>query len=178
MLMAALVAGALACLLLGLVLDEIVLTYAALGVSLLGIAMLFAAKVWKRRTLPSGDLESRSANQYGSVRPTPLDGAVDPLQPERLRAEPETNEADAEPSSGVSASDGAESGIEDLTETPVVHVVHVVRGRRRYHVAACRLLNGHPDEPITVEEAHEEGFTACTTCVPDSPGPDTNLART
>lgn len=175
MLIAVLVAGALACLLLGLGLDNIVLTYAALGISLLGIAVLSAAKVWKRRTSSSGDPEDGTAHQHGSVGPTSLDGAVDPAQPERVTAESEADEADAEPPSGISASDGVEPGVEDPTEEPVVHVVP---GRRRYHVAACKLLNGHSDESITLEEAHEEGFTACTTCVPAGPGPDTKPART
>jgi hypothetical protein len=42
--------------------------------------------------------------------------------------------------------------------------VRVVPGYRRYHVAGCRLLDSHLDEEITLTEAHEEGFTACTAC--------------
>jgi hypothetical protein len=165
MLIAALVAGALACMLLGLVLDEIALAYVALGVSLLGIAVLTAANAWRRRTSPSGH---PTANQYGSAGPTCPDGAVAPEQPERV-----VTEAEAEPPSGISTSDGTEPGIEDPSET---HVVHVVPGRRRYHVAACRLLNGYSNESITLEEAHEEGFSACTTCVPHGAQPATNPA--
>ncbi|GHH62315.1 hypothetical protein GCM10017673_01090 [Streptosporangium violaceochromogenes] len=46
-------------------------------------------------------------------------------------------------------------------------IVLVVPGRRRYHVAGCRGLDGREHEELTREEAREEGFTPCTACLPE-----------
>ncbi|MEU3165013.1 hypothetical protein [Streptosporangium sp. NPDC006930] len=45
-------------------------------------------------------------------------------------------------------------------------IVLVIPGRKRYHVAGCRQLVGRDHEELTHEEALEEGFTPCTTCLP------------
>ncbi|MER6830049.1 hypothetical protein ABT352_28970 [Streptosporangium sp. NPDC000563] len=45
-------------------------------------------------------------------------------------------------------------------------IVLVIPGRKRYHVAGCRQLAGRDHEELTHEEALEEGFTPCTTCLP------------
>ncbi|PZG22413.1 hypothetical protein C1I98_36690, partial [Spongiactinospora gelatinilytica] len=47
-------------------------------------------------------------------------------------------------------------------------IVLVIPGRRRYHVAGCRQLAGRDHEELTYEEAREEGFSPCTTCLPDA----------
>ncbi|MEV6860807.1 hypothetical protein AB0M44_07365 [Streptosporangium subroseum] len=47
-------------------------------------------------------------------------------------------------------------------------IVLVIPGRKRYHVAGCRQLVGRDHEELTHEEAREEGFTPCTTCLPES----------
>ncbi|MGJ6961349.1 hypothetical protein ACSDR0_05515 [Streptosporangium sp. G11] len=54
-------------------------------------------------------------------------------------------------------------------------IVLVIPGRKRYHVAGCRQLAGRDHEELTYEEAREEGFTPCTTCLPADPasGPQT-----
>jgi hypothetical protein len=46
-------------------------------------------------------------------------------------------------------------------------IVLVIPGRKRYHVAGCRQLVGREHEELTHEEAREEGFTPCTTCLPE-----------
>jgi len=46
-------------------------------------------------------------------------------------------------------------------------IVLVVPGRRRFHVANCRQLMGREVEELTYEEAREEGFSPCTTCLPE-----------
>ncbi|MER7131773.1 hypothetical protein [Streptosporangium saharense] len=46
-------------------------------------------------------------------------------------------------------------------------LVLVIPGRKRYHVAGCRQLAGRDHEELTHEEAREEGFTPCTTCLPE-----------
>ncbi|MQA94768.1 MAG: hypothetical protein GEV11_08985, partial [Streptosporangiales bacterium] len=52
-------------------------------------------------------------------------------------------------------------------DVPLDAIVHVVPGRRRYHLGSCRQLRGRQSEELTYEEAHEEGFSACTACMPD-----------
>ncbi len=47
-------------------------------------------------------------------------------------------------------------------------IVLVIPGRKRYHVPGCRQLIGRDHEELTHEEAREEGFTPCTTCLPDA----------
>ncbi|MFI6531327.1 hypothetical protein ACIBHY_02690 [Nonomuraea sp. NPDC050547] len=47
-------------------------------------------------------------------------------------------------------------------------LVLVIPGRKRYHVPGCRQLIGRDHEELTFEEAREEGFTPCTSCLPDT----------
>jgi methylphosphotriester-DNA--protein-cysteine methyltransferase len=53
-------------------------------------------------------------------------------------------------------------------DVPATAVVYVVPGRRRYHIDSCRQLAGRSKEELTFEEAHEEGFSPCTACMPDT----------
>lgn len=46
-------------------------------------------------------------------------------------------------------------------------IVLVIPGRKRFHVTGCRQLADREHEELTHEEAREEGFTACTTCLPE-----------
>ncbi|WP_062354975.1 hypothetical protein [Herbidospora yilanensis] len=52
-------------------------------------------------------------------------------------------------------------------------IVLVIPGRKRFHRSGCRQLVGRETEELTVEEAREEGFTPCTTCVVDAAADDT-----
>ncbi|MCC5579405.1 hypothetical protein IMZ11_27615 [Microtetraspora sp. AC03309] len=47
-------------------------------------------------------------------------------------------------------------------------IVLVIPGRKRFHLADCRQLQGREVEELTHEEAREEGFTPCTACVPEA----------
>jgi hypothetical protein len=49
---------------------------------------------------------------------------------------------------------------------PVIEVVQVIPGRRRFHREGCKLLTGRDTEQLGLDEAQDEGFTACTVCVP------------
>jgi hypothetical protein len=42
-----------------------------------------------------------------------------------------------------------------------------VPGRRRFHAPECPLLADKDVEEITLDDARDEGFTACTTCAPN-----------
>jgi hypothetical protein len=71
-------------------------------------------------------------------------------------------------SAGSAAAGGSGGGL------PPDTIVLVIRGRRRFHLAGCRQLVDREVEELTHEEAREEGFTACTTCLfDDSPAGDT-----
>ncbi|WP_061300299.1 ABC transporter permease [Herbidospora cretacea] len=52
-------------------------------------------------------------------------------------------------------------------------IVLVIPGRKRFHRSGCRQLVGRETEELTVEEAREEGFSPCTTCVVDAATDDT-----
>lgn len=43
-------------------------------------------------------------------------------------------------------------------------VVFVLPGRKRFHVSGCRILDGKVAEELTLAEAEEESFTACSVC--------------
>ncbi|WP_157244700.1 hypothetical protein [Nonomuraea typhae] len=47
-------------------------------------------------------------------------------------------------------------------------IVLVIPGRKRYHVPGCRQLIGRDPEELTFVEAREEGFSPCTSCLPDA----------
>ncbi|MEO3812513.1 hypothetical protein ABGB17_26230, partial [Sphaerisporangium sp. B11E5] len=51
-------------------------------------------------------------------------------------------------------------------------IVLVIPGRRRFHLPGCRQLAGREHEELTYEEAREEGFSACTTCLPTTTAAD------
>ncbi|NKQ55488.1 hypothetical protein HFP15_21625 [Amycolatopsis sp. K13G38] len=58
---------------------------------------------------------------------------------------------------------------EDLTLPEAEHqeqdeVVFVLPGRKRFHVSGCRILDGKVAEELTLAEAEEESFTACSVC--------------
>lgn len=53
-------------------------------------------------------------------------------------------------------------------DVPADALVHVVRGRKRYHLDSCRQLAGRVKEELTYSEAIEEGFSPCTACLPDT----------
>ncbi|MHA6792260.1 hypothetical protein ACVGVM_01865 [Pseudonocardia bannensis] len=172
MLIAVLVAVAFACLVLGVVLAEITVTYVAFGVSLLGIAVLAFASIRKRRGARSAEVPGRLADEVGPGEPG-ADEQPGPPAGESggtassgtsVHSSPCDDAASAEEPERAAVESGADLGVEDPIQA---RIVHVVPGRRRYHTPECRLLNSHADEQITLEEAHEEGFSACTTCIPD-----------
>ncbi|WP_106398522.1 hypothetical protein [Actinocorallia populi] len=66
-----------------------------------------------------------------------------------------------------------EDGLPQAFPTPAAQVpddalVHVVPGRKRYHLDTCRQLAGRQVEELTYVEAQEEGFSPCTACLPDT----------
>lgn len=75
-------------------------------------------------------------------------------------------DAGAEPTSGQDrpATERPAGGSDDHTG---LCIVRVVPGRRRFHAPECPLLADKDVEEITLDDARDEGFTACTTCAPN-----------
>jgi hypothetical protein len=125
------------CLGLGWLLEQVVLVYVALGLSAAGFVLVLAQALRRWKAVKAADA--------AKVEPEIGDGdGTDPEQPDDAAAE----EGD------VVFASAAEDG----------EVVFVVPGRMRFHVAGCRLLDGKDAEQLTLEEAEDEAFTACTVC--------------
>ena len=108
----------------------------------------------RKGPMPAGPLPaphgvpSPSAPQQMMVRHGMQQAPVAPVQPRRG---PVAGPATAAVRRGVLAPEA---------------IVLVIPGRKRYHVGGCRQLVGRDHEELTHEEALEEGFTPCTTCLP------------
>jgi hypothetical protein len=177
MLIATLVAGALVCLVLGLGLGKIVLTYTALAIGLSGLVVLAAIEIFQRqRSLRSRPEANEPAVVAPSTRKYP--NGTDTSGGAKEQKKPET-ETELLPALGASlcAADAEQSdsrretahgvSVAGSSDSDHPYLVHVVPGRRRFHLTGCRLLDGHADEQITADEAREEGLSACTRCIPE-----------
>jgi hypothetical protein len=179
MLIATLVAGALVCLVLGLALGKIVLTYTALAIGLSGLVVLAAGEISQRQRSIRSRLER---NEPAAIAPSTrkhLEGTDSAAQVQEQES-PDT-ETELQPTliASINADDadlsdsqrntalGVGVGVARTPESDHSYLVHVVPGRRRFHLTGCRLLDGHTHEQITANEAREEGLSACTRCIPE-----------
>ncbi|GAA5117879.1 hypothetical protein GCM10025762_33740 [Haloechinothrix salitolerans] len=148
MLTGLLVLGSLGSLIASFVLDQIIATYTTLVLSLVGVCVLVWTRFWKGWY---------SGSAKGSKIANKDDGQSDTAAVADVGGE----------------TDRGRRGPSRAREQP--SFVRVVSGRRRYHVADCSLLEGLPDNVISLDEAQEEGFTACTACLPnDDPATTTS----
>jgi hypothetical protein len=125
------------CLGLGWLLGQVVLVYVALGLSAAGFVLVLvqALRRWKSaRTVKAAAADAEIEDGDGT---------------------------DAEQLDGAAAEDG---DVDSAAAAEDDEVVFVVPGRMRFHVAGCRLLDGKNVEQLTLEEAEDEAFTACTVC--------------
>jgi hypothetical protein len=67
----------------------------------------------------------------------------------------------------ASAAGGNEAGRPEQVLT-TESIVCVLPRRRRYHRPGCRLIARNQPQQVTLGEAQEENFTACTVCIGDS----------
>lgn len=153
MLVLMLIVAVAACLGVGLFLGKMSLVWCALGASLLGLLLLGYLLYADRRS--SG--AHPDADDDSAVELPGASGA------DEARDTPRAPEVSTEPSAAAPV--WAVAGRPDLASP--ARIVHVVPGRRRFHVDGCRLLVDKPAEEISLDEAREEGFTACTSCIPD-----------
>jgi hypothetical protein len=133
-------------------LDGLKLIYVSIGVSIIS-ALCLAIGVFLRRkelfgTAESGATAKRStASRSGKT-----------ARPAKAKARVGAgDESPAAPAASATALD-----------VPAETTVFVVPGRKRYHLETCRQLAGRDKEELTFVEAREEGFTACTACLPDT----------
>ena len=157
-------------------LDSLNLIYISIGVSIVS-ALFLAIGVYLRRkdlfgapddatTGPTArktskrgrrdkDKAAQTATPSGAVTGSPAKAGAIPGGP---------------PIAGrASDADTAEltAALPPVADVPADAVVHVVPGRRRYHIDGCRHLSGRENQELTFEEAREEGFSPCTACMPD-----------
>jgi methylphosphotriester-DNA--protein-cysteine methyltransferase len=133
-------------------LDGLKLIYISIGVSIIS-ALCLAIGVFLRRKELFGSAESgpsakRSATSRSGKTARPA------------KAKARVGAADGTPAVPVTSA--------TAVDVPAETTVFVVPGRKRYHLETCRQLAGRDKEELTFVEAREEGFTACTACMPDT----------
>ena len=176
---AALVGVAIVLLVLGMITAKLALVYIAIGVSVVSMILL-GVGIFLQRELLWGKDRGRGEGEAG--------------EPERERepvaagsaSRTATGPGEA-PATGSSVPDEPASTGEAATAGPAgtgravapdAELVHVVPGRRRYHREGCASLAGRSTEELTIDEAREEGFTACTTCFPAGAAAETAESET
>ena len=103
--------------------------------------------------------EPDAAEPEPAPEPEPI-AAVEPEPEPIVAAEPErepepepVRAAEPEPTAQYVADEGD---------------VWVIDGRPRYHLAHCAIIQGQDAEPISLEQATEDGFMPCSLCEPNA----------
>ena len=174
------------CLAGGLLAGQVVLIWGALALSLAGAALLAFAPARGRSQGSQGaqgaggipaDLSDTSAEHPSAEAEKPVAEAVTPPAGAKDLAASVSAVAEDEESVEVPGEDAAES-VAEAGQVPAGdgdRIVRVVPGRRRFHTEDCRLLAGRVAEEISLDEAREEGFSACTACIPRVEGPTSSV---
>ncbi|WP_406691923.1 hypothetical protein REH65_07970 [Saccharopolyspora sp. ID03-671] len=136
------------CLVVGWSVEQIILVYAAFGISVLGLLLVLI-----------GVLRNKPINVPDA------DASGDLAASDAAETEPEEQ---AETAAPASAGDLAHevfversSGDRLDADTPV----YVLQRRKRFHVAGCTLVESKQPQELTLVEAREEDFTACSVCL-------------
>lgn len=148
--------------------DSLPLAIAGLVVSLVALGLMVWPVLMARRAaaVAAEEREEAAGTEPGpaSVDPEPAAAEPEP-EPAPVATEPGPAEpGPAEPEPAIGALEPAAEPA--LRSTSVL----VVPGRHRYHQAGCSMLEGREPETLDLEEAREEGFTACSRCVGDRVG--------
>lgn len=133
-------------------LDGLKLIYVSIGVSIIS-ALCLAIGVFLRRKELFGSAESPA-----SARKSAASRSAKAARTAKAKAR-----VGADDDTPVTVTPAATAA-----EVPAETSVYVVPGRKRYHLETCRQLAGREKEELTFVEAREEGFTACTACLPDT----------
>ncbi|MEV7007680.1 hypothetical protein [Streptosporangium sp. NPDC051022] len=169
---AGLVLTAIVLLIAGFVLAKPFLVMWSIAVSVLSAVFLVIGALLRRHELfPRG-------GRAATVPPLPPTGPVPPGQP-MMPSQPlsqvphtavphdvrQTATVTSQPTLGRPAAGPVPASRQGHLDDEAI--VLVIPGRKRYHVAGCRQLAGKDHEELTHEEAREEGFTPCSTCLPE-----------
>lgn len=142
-----------------------ILVYVSIGLCVVAGVLLIAGyvtgrrKATRRRPGRPGRTSGRKAR--GGA---PRSGGGGGGKPEGRRKAPTRKAAKA---GGRAAPASGAVGVLD-GEVPDDAGVVVVPGRLRYHLASCRQAGGRETEELTVAEARDQGYVACTACRPDA----------
>ncbi|GAA4500855.1 hypothetical protein GCM10023191_049890 [Actinoallomurus oryzae] len=130
-------------------LDGLKLIYVSIGISIIS-ALCLAIGVFLRRKELFGSANAETSAKKSAARSKTA-------RPAKAKAR-------------VGAGEEAPVAVAPTTavDVPAETSVYVVPGRKRYHLETCRQLAGRDKEELTYVEAREEGFTACTACLPDT----------
>ncbi|GAA3522816.1 hypothetical protein GCM10022222_00860 [Amycolatopsis ultiminotia] len=146
-LIAAVAAGI--CLGLGWLLGQVVLVYVALGVSATGFVLVLVEALRRRKAAKAAEAAA----------------TADEAEPEEAEAgDADDDEVDANPVEQQEDPVDERGDVLPVATVEDGEVVFVVPGRMRFHLAGCRLLEGRDAEQLTLDEAEDEKFTACTVC--------------
>jgi hypothetical protein len=146
----------------GVITSNLLFVYISIGVSV-AAALLLAVGVFMRRELFMG----RQAPGKGQPRET--------AKATVAQTAPAAEEAPAARTTPAARNVMAGAGVRPpgprprrtaAFTAPESEIVFVTPGRRRFHAPGCGLLVGRFTEELTRGEALEEGFSACTTCLP------------
>ncbi|WP_329424508.1 hypothetical protein OG339_29340 [Streptosporangium sp. NBC_01495] len=171
---AGLVLTAIVLLIAGFVLAKPFLVMWSIAVSVLSAVFLVIGALLRRHELfPGGDagasqpLPPKGPMPAGPL-PAPHGVPNQPSAPQQMMVRhgmPQAPAAPTQPRRGPVAGPATAAAARRGALDPGA-IVLVIPGRKRYHVAGCRQLAGRDHEELTHEEALEEGFTPCTTCLP------------
>lgn len=149
----------------GLATTGMILVYVSIGLCVVAGVLLIVGyvsgrrKATKRRPGRPGRTSGRKAR--GGA---PRSGGGGGRKPDGRRKAPTRKAAKA---GGRAATASGAVGVLD-GDVPDDAGVVVVPGRLRYHLSSCRQVGGRDTEELTVAEAREQGYVACTACRPDS----------
>ncbi|WP_026341277.1 hypothetical protein [Actinomadura atramentaria] len=133
--------------------DALNVIYVSIGVSIVSLLCLIIGVVLRRGELFGSGAATAAARKRQAKKKDAKAGRRAP--------------AKADDTAGDGDDEGLPLPAQPL-EVPSDAVVHVVRGRRRYHLDTCRQLAGREADELTYAEAREEGFSPCTACMPDT----------
>lgn len=137
-------------------LDGLMMIYVSITVSIVS-ALCLAIGVYLRRRELFGKVDTGQAGTPKADKKT-----------KKARKGGPKGAADADPAATDPTAEDAFTLPVPAVDVPADALVHVVRGRKRYHLDSCRQLAGRGKEELTYAEAQEEGFSPCTACMPDT----------
>ncbi|MBO0891840.1 MAG: hypothetical protein J2P14_13055 [Acidothermales bacterium] len=149
----------------GLATTGMILVYVSIGLCVVAGVLLIAGYVRGRRTATKRR-PGRSGRTSGSKARggAPRSGGGGGRKPDSRKKAPTRKAAKA---GGRAAAASGAVGVLD-GDVPDGAGVVVVPGRLRYHLANCRQVSGRDTEEVTVSQARDQGYVACTACRPDA----------